>query len=126
MKLQFFLTAGELSPRLAYELSASFSDKGPAIFNIEVEDKWQWAESQSIFTTLALSGHSKNELENGIASGPSELMIEMYNEYRINDTFATYIGLSYTKLLDNTAELARSENEPTHAWESFVGVNVAF
>jgi copper resistance protein B len=68
----------------------------------------------------------KDDPENGIGSGLSDLEVGLRLRYEIRREFAPYVGLHWERKFGQTADLARDEGEDTNELSIVTGLHVWF
>ena len=70
--------------------------------------------------------YTKDDMERGIGAGLSDTSLGLRLRYEIRREFAPYIGVSYVQKYGKTADIARTNSDPTHDLQLVAGVHIWF
>jgi copper resistance protein B len=75
---------------------------------------------------VELRAYGKDDPENGIGSGFSDMEFGLRLRYEIRRELAPYLGVHWERKFGNTADLARSRGEDADEWSLVAGLRVWF
>jgi copper resistance protein B len=75
---------------------------------------------------LEVRAFGKDDPENGIGSGLSDVEVGLRLRYEIRREFAPYIGLHWERKFGRTANFARDEGDDPNEWVVVAGLHAWF
>ncbi len=108
------------------ETTAYISDDGDVSANIEAE--YDLLLSQRLILQPRFQTHiAIQEVEEyGVGQGINDIVLGLRLRYEIRREFAPYVGLSWSRKLGETADLAKAEGEDIDAFSLVIGIKVWF
>jgi len=102
------------------------SHKGGVTLNFEIENEIPLTEHLLLLPRIEidLATETMGELE--IGKGMTEFEAGLRLHYEIHDRFAPYIGVTWTRLMGDTADFARDDDEDVDTLAFVMGVRMAY
>jgi copper resistance protein B len=109
-----------------FETEATFFVGEEDMTAVRLESEYEFLLTQRwiLVPEIEANIYGNNDRERGIGSGLSDLELSVRLIYEIKREFAPYIGVSWEKLLGNTADYAKAAGEETSETEFSVGIKV--
>ncbi|MEH6650315.1 MAG: copper resistance protein B [Motiliproteus sp.] len=116
-----------LAPYL-FEVDAALfvGESGRSAARLEAEYEIMLTQRWVLSPEIELNLLGKSDPERGVGSGLTDIEVGLRLRYEIRREFAPYIGINWSKLTSDTADLARAEGEKTEAGQFVVGVRAWF
>lgn len=108
------------------EATAYVDEKGKFSARVETEYDLLLTQRLILQPRLGTSFYASDERARGIGKGFNELEVGLRLRYEIRRQFAPYIGVTWSRKLGETADLAREENEDVKEAAIVVGLRMWF
>jgi copper resistance protein B len=108
------------------DITAYVGENGRTALAAEAEYELLLTQRLILQPRAELTLHGKNDSENGVGSGLSDLAIGLRLRYEISRQFAPYIGLEWTNTYGNTADYRREDGEDRSDTQVVAGLKFWF
>jgi copper resistance protein B len=111
-----------------FEIDAALyvGEQGRTAARFAAEYEWLFTQRLVLQPEIELQAFGKDDPENGIASGVSDVEIGLRLRYEIRRELAPYVGVHWERKLGSSADLARAMGEDASALQFVAGVRVWF
>jgi copper resistance protein B len=105
------------------EATAYVGERGQA--GVKLQADYQWLLTNRLFVTgrAELQAWSKDDEDNGIGGGLSQASVGLRLRYEIRRELAPYLGVEWSGLLGDTADLARDAGDDTRDMRLVAGLH---
>jgi copper resistance protein B len=108
------------------EATAYVGDSGRTAVRLKTEYEWLFTQRLILQPEMELNLYGKDDPENGVKSGLSDLEIGLRLRYEVKREFAPYVGFDWVRRLGKTAELMRTAGKDTSDMQAVAGVRIWF
>lgn len=108
------------------EATAYVADGGRTAFRFKSEYQWLLTQKTFLAPELEANFYGKSDPSRGIGSGLSDASFGLRLRHELRREFAPYVGVNWTSLFGQTADLARAAGEPVTRRQLVVGVRSWF
>jgi copper resistance protein B len=111
-----------------FEIDTAFyvGEQGRTALRVEAEYEILITQRWILQPTIELSAYGKDDFENGIGSGVSDLELGLRLRYEIRREIAPYIGVQWERLLGGSEAIARAAGEDVDEVAFVAGVRAWF
>jgi copper resistance protein B len=108
------------------EATAYVADEGRTALRVAVDYELLLTQRLILEPALELNMYGKHDAANGIGSGVSNSEIALRLRYEVKRELAPYVGVAWTRLYGDTAELARAQQMNVDELQWLLGLRAWF
>jgi len=108
------------------DMTAYLGKSGRTAFALEAEYDFLFSQRLILQPRAEITAYGKDDRENGLGSGLSDVSLGLRLRYEFTRQFAPYIGVEWTGKFGATADFAEAENNPARDTVYVLGVRVWF
>lgn len=108
------------------EATAYLGEAGRTAVRLRTEYDFLLTQRLIVAPEIEANLYGKNDPERGIGSGLADAVFGIRLRYEIRREFAPYIGVEWERKFGNTADFARSDNDPVVDHRFVTGVRIWF
>lgn len=101
-------------------------EQGRTALRVEAEYEMLITQRWILQPTVEMSAYGKDDLENGIGSGVSDLEVGLRLRYEIRREIAPYVGVQWERLFGGSADIARAAGDDVDEISFVAGVRAWF
>ncbi|MEH6650339.1 MAG: copper resistance protein B [Motiliproteus sp.] len=111
-----------------FELDATayIGESGRTAVSLEAEYELLLSQQWVLQPRAELSFYGQDDIENGLGEGFADAALGLRLRYEITRQFAPYVGVEWTSMLGETADIARAADESVRDTHYVVGVRFWF
>ena len=111
-----------------FELDATayIGESGRTAVSLEAEYELLLSQQWVLQPRAELSFYGQDDIENGLGEGFADAALGLRLRYEITRQFAPYVGVEWTSMLGETADIARAADESVRDTRYVVGVRFWF
>ena len=111
-----------------FEVDAAIyvGEQGRTALRLEADYELLITQRLILQPSIELTAYGKDDVENGIGSGVSDLEIGFRLRYEIRREIAPYIGIQWERLFGDSADLARRTGDEVEEFSVLAGVRAWF
>jgi copper resistance protein B len=108
------------------DAAAFFGESGRLGFRLEAEYELLITQRLILSPEVEFDWYGEDDSRRGLGSGPAEFEAGLRLRYEIRREIAPYIGLNWTRLFGDTADLARGEGQAVSDLQALLGIRFWF